>query len=209
MNMVTGGNDVSVAFGPGTINLDNGNVDLIGEKGNSTMEDVGYALGILTAASDYVDYKASLKAKLRGLAKRKPFDGDEVCRIEDAKPSKGWFGKLISHGNFAGPSGDINPEWRWKTGIDAIDKLDLEALYHDIGYYYQGTDGIPGALLSKRVLSIDKALVRGARDILKNSTNLATGGHLYTQSLNVLFTGIIGLKTTISFSYLYPFNIKK
>ncbi len=71
MNILTGGQvPVSVSFGFASYNLQTGDVGYLGEKGNSTLDNVGYGLGVFSLASDITAlaqgaYKSSSTADLK------------------------------------------------------------------------------------------------------------------------------------------------
>lgn len=184
-HIYTGGEtDISMSFGVGSWNTSNGEVEGLWDwKELSAGERIGYSLGALTMASDVVDWKSSWNVKHRKA-------GGEVVNTEP-----GWGGR-----NYLGPSGDGDPRARLSEGLFPIDELDWSAFDHDVYYYDRGANGITGALLNKTVRAADLTLAREAfRTVgqVSNSWAIGTG---------VTFYGLFGLKTAMSYSYLYPYS---
>lgn len=197
MAVVTGGQtSVGVNFGIASFDFDSEEAGYIGKKGNRLMGNFGYALGTLTNLSDYVDYKASLKAvdRIKGISPT----------VNPSEYNKdGWYGKYL------GPSGNANPIDRLASGVIPIDKLDWQAFYHDVFYYDSGADGITGALFSKSVMSADLKLARGAREVLHSANAVSKLTTRYAIGTNYAFTALYGFKTALSYSYLYPIMPRK
>ncbi|NEN25876.1 hypothetical protein G3O08_20505, partial [Cryomorpha ignava] len=180
--LYTGGQtDVSISFGAASYNFTQNEWGYLGKKGNSTMENIGYGLGALTIASDYVDWKSAWNVKHRN-------PNDEIVNT-----------KLGKKRNYLGPTKG-SPYERFKAGVTPTDNLDWGAFYHDGIYYDNGANGFSGALLNKTVMQADLKLASTAISTIRNGSPI--GGML----VGGAFYGIYGLKTAISYSYLYPYS---
>lgn len=162
-HIYTGGQtDVSVSFGFGSFNLTNGTADGIWNWGeNSTMENIGYGLGALVNAVDFVnavDGAFHFEDKMR--AKYEKGYGDANCYNDESLGNNLGFGKRGLRPSFPGPN---NP-----TGYNAAGKLvdyygpvpngtylEYPGFIHDVAYAKLGIEGAQGLFTSLKAIPAD------------------------------------------------------
>jgi hypothetical protein len=194
-NLANGNCDApTINFGIGNINLGSGKIRTLFSRGNNAADYLSFGLGALGDLSDLENLNASITAKYR----TNNIDQNQLAEYEGRDDG------LISHGNYLGPSGTNSPYARLLSGTGFTDEIDEDSYYHDCGYYDNGADGVMGALFDTKVISIDQALVAGARNILSNAGQYLPPCDMWAARVNYTFSAIIGLKSVAQNSYLFP-----
>ena len=185
----TGGQtDISTSFGVGCYDFNKGDFGYLGKEGNSRLENYGFALGALTSVSDFVECYSQWN-----LAHR------DASNTAENSFKGSWYK------NYLGPNGKENPADRLAQGIIPANDLDWRCYFHDQSYYDNGVNGVMGALFNKKLMEDDLILAKGALI----SSRLKSVSQAWAIGTSCAFYGIYGLKTAMSYSYLYPWLPQK
>jgi RHS repeat-associated protein len=91
--------------------------------------------------------------------------------------------------NYIGPGPTIDPRYLLSLGLKPMNRLDYAAYLHDIAYYENKADGVPGALFNLDVANADAKLVYDSFDVIKNG-NLAEGETRWAFAVAGIFSAI-------------------
>jgi len=179
-----------VSLGGASVDLNNWKVRTMFGKGTNAADDIGYLFGGLGNLSDIVNLRASYKAQNRNDVVDQS-QLDKYCDRQDG---------MFNNGKFGGADGTNSPEYRRCVDFEEpVGKTDWLTYDHDLTYYKNGADGLLDALFNTNVLTADKALVDGCRNLI----NYTTEATRWTSNINYVFTAIVGIKTISANSYLF------
>ena len=150
-----GRTDVSTSFGGASVNwnkLFSGDMSAafgyVGKSGNSSMQNVSYALGLMGNVMDVLSFAGATYARATNETNGAQHNIPE--NYSEGPTGDNWF-----HSNYIGPDNPANGEL-----LPLTSDSDLNALYHDYAYDLAGASGPKDALLnaSPEVISADFTL---------------------------------------------------